>query len=241
MLVGGRDAPFSVIVSDHAWSHLFDRDPRIVGTTIRIAELQATVTIAGVAPAALDLPKGTDLWFNLRTDPQGVAHNFVTIARMRPGVAVEQLRATAAVAMAGLARTIPSDVGREYVIRSLLSSLVGDLGPTLLIVLGATALLLVLACVNVTNLLLARGMTPDARGDRTRSAGRRSRSGHASAADGIDGARDGRRLAGSDCSLLMLRSGCSLSSARRSCRAWSMSRSISACWPSRWSSCSSPG
>ena len=42
--------------------------------------------------------------------------------------------------------------------RSLLSSLVGDLGPTLLIVLGATALLLVLACVNVTNLLLARGM-----------------------------------------------------------------------------------
>ena len=158
-LVGGRDAPFSVIVSDQAWSHLFDRDPRIVGTTIRIAELQATVTIAGVAPAALDLPKGTDLWFNLRTDPQGVAHNFATIARMRPGVAVEQLRATAAVAMAGLARTIPSDVGREYVIRSLLSSLVGDLGPTLLIVMGATALLLVLACVNVTNLLLARGMT----------------------------------------------------------------------------------
>ena len=78
---------------------------------------------------------------------------------MRPGVAIEQLRGTAAVAMAGLARTMPSDVGREYVIRSLLSSLVGDLGPTLLIVLGATALLLVLACVNVTNLLLARGMT----------------------------------------------------------------------------------
>jgi putative ABC transport system permease protein len=157
-LVGGRDAPFALVVSDRAWSHLFGRDQGVVGKTIRIAELQAVVSIAGVAPAALDLPLGTDFWFNLRTDPQGVAHNFLTIARMRPGVNIDRLRGTAAVAIAGLARTIPSDVGREYVVRSLLSSLVGDLGPTLLIVFGATALLLVLACVNVTNLLLARGM-----------------------------------------------------------------------------------
>jgi putative ABC transport system permease protein len=158
-LVAGRDAPFAVIVSDPAWTRVFDRDPGIVGKTMRIAEVQATVTIAGVAPPTLDLPRGTDFWFNLRTDPQGVAHNFVTIVRMRPGVPLERLRATAAVAMTDLARTIPSDVGREYVMRPLLSSLVGDLGPTLLIVLGATALLLVLACVNVTNILLARGLT----------------------------------------------------------------------------------
>ncbi|MCU1383186.1 MAG: hypothetical protein JWL71_1883 [Acidobacteria bacterium] len=157
-VVGGRDAPFAVVVSDRAWAHLFGRDPGVVGRMIRIAELQATVTIAGVGPAALDLPTGTDFWFNLRTDPQGVAHNFQTVVRLRPGVTIETLRGAAAVAIDGLARTIPSDVGREYVVRSLLSSLVGDLGPTLLIAFGATVLLLALACVNVTNLMLARGM-----------------------------------------------------------------------------------
>ena len=60
--------------------------------------------------------------------------------------------------MQELARVVPNDIGREYVMRPLVSSIVGDLAPMLLIVIGATALLLVLACVNVTNLLLARGM-----------------------------------------------------------------------------------
>ncbi len=77
--------------------------------------------------------------------------------RLRTGATLDQLRSAAAVSMSELGRTVPNDVGREYILRSLVSSLVGDLGPTLLIVLGATALLLVLACVNVTNLLLARG------------------------------------------------------------------------------------
>src|SRR5204862_8275079 len=55
-------------------------------------------------------------------------------------------------------RAFPAaDAGREFVVEPLVSSIVGDLRPTLLIVFGATALLLLLACVNVTNLLLGRG------------------------------------------------------------------------------------
>jgi len=156
--VAGRDAPSLAIVSDHAWTNLFGRDPTVVGKVMRIAELRSGVTIAGVAPLMLDLPLGTDLWINFRTSPTDVAHVYLTALRLQPGTAIEQLRSAGAIAMAGLARTIPSDVGREYVMQPLLTSLVGDLRPTLIIVFGATALLLVLACVNVTNLLLARGL-----------------------------------------------------------------------------------
>src|SRR6185295_10126472 len=60
--------------------------------------------------------------------------------------------------MSGLARDFPSSAkNRIYVVRPLVDSIVGDLGPILIIVLSSTALLLLLACVNVTNLLLARG------------------------------------------------------------------------------------
>src|SRR5262249_35600007 len=60
--------------------------------------------------------------------------------------------------MVGLGRDFPvADAGREFVAQPLVRSLVGDLGPTLLVVFASTTLLLLLACVNVTNLLLGRG------------------------------------------------------------------------------------
>ena len=60
--------------------------------------------------------------------------------------------------MQGLGRDFPqADLNRAYVTKSLVASVVGDLGPILIIVMSATALLLLLGCVNVANLLLARG------------------------------------------------------------------------------------
>jgi putative ABC transport system permease protein len=150
------DQPPIVIASYHAWQTYLNGDPHIIGRTIRIAEADVAIRVIGVASPLLDLPHKTDFWFNVRTNPQAVAHNYDTILRLRPGVTTDQLRAAGAVKMEGLARLEPTDVHRAYVIRPLVSYLVGDLGPTLLIVLGATILLLVLASVNVTNLLLAR-------------------------------------------------------------------------------------
>src|SRR5262245_15334487 len=126
------DAPMFGVLSDRAWSTLFGRDPSVVGKPIRIAEIRGAVTITGIAPAALDLPLGTDLWVNIRSSPTNVAHIFLTVARLQPDMTIDRLRGVAALAMAGLARTIPSDVGREYLMRPLLVSLVGDLRPTLI-------------------------------------------------------------------------------------------------------------
>jgi putative ABC transport system permease protein len=154
----GRDAPFSLVISHPAWVRLFDADPAIVGKAVRFAELRVTTTVVGVAAPLIDLPRNVDFWFNARSNPTDIAHNFNVVARLRPGATIDQLRIDGNAAMKELAKTTPSADGREWVMKGLVASLVGDLGPVLLIALGATGLLLALACVNVTNLLLARGV-----------------------------------------------------------------------------------
>ena len=148
--------PPVVVLSHHAWSDLFGSDPQIVGKTIRFAEINATAI--GVASQDLDAPHGADFWANARFNPQDVGHGLNAILRVKPGTTLPRLRSEMAVVMTGLARDFPlSDEGREFVPESIITSIVGDLGPTLLVVFASTALLLLLACVNVTNLLLGRG------------------------------------------------------------------------------------
>jgi putative ABC transport system permease protein len=152
----GPFPPPVLVLSHRVWTGLFGSDPAIVGKTVRFAEV--TATVAGVAAPALDVPNGVDFWNNMRMNPQDVGHGLTAILRMKPGTTIEQLRSDLGVVMAGLARDFPlSDAGREFIAQPLVASIVGDLGPTLLVVFAATALLLLLACVNVTNLLLGRG------------------------------------------------------------------------------------
>jgi len=152
----GNGPPPVTVLSYHAWTQMFGSDPHIVGKTIRFAELNSTVT--GVASQDLDMPHGADFWMNGRLDPQDIGHAWSAVVRVKPATTIDRLRSELAVAMRGLAHDFPvADAGREFVAEPLVSSIVGDLGPTLLVVFAATALLLLLACVNVTNLLLGRG------------------------------------------------------------------------------------
>jgi putative ABC transport system permease protein len=148
--------PPAVVLSYRVWTEMFGRDPQIVGTTVRFAEFNGPVQ--GVAPRDLDMPKGADFWVNARLGPQDVNHGWSGILRVKPQTTLQRLRSEGAAAMSGLARDFPAaDAGREFVVEPLVSWIVGDLAPILLIVFAATALLLLLACVNVTNLLLGRG------------------------------------------------------------------------------------
>lgn len=149
----------ALVVSHRAWVQRFGRDPDIVGKSVRIGEFSAPLLIIGVGSPQLDFPSGTDFWGNTRYLDTDGSHNFNAIVRMSPGMTIAQLRSAGNVAMAELGKTVVTASGREFLFESLLSSLVGDLRPVLLIVLGATALLLLLACVNVTNLCLAKGAT----------------------------------------------------------------------------------
>ncbi|MBY0494845.1 MAG: ABC transporter permease [Cyanobacteria bacterium] len=158
LVPAGRDAPFLLIISHPAWVRLFGSDPSMVGKAIRFAEIPVGITIVGVASPLADLPGNVDFWFNARFSPTDTPHVINVVARLKPGATLEQLVADGNAAMNQLGTTVVSAKGREWVMKPLVTSLVGDLGPVLLIALGATGLLLALACVNVTNLLLARGV-----------------------------------------------------------------------------------
>jgi len=152
----GPGVPPLVVISHRVWRDLYSSDPSIVGQPIRFAEV--ATTIAGVAPKDFDTPHGGDFWFAQRLAPDDINHFFDGFMRLQPGATIERANAEMASVMSGLARDFPaSDANRAYVTKPLVASVVGDLGPILLIVMSATGLLLLLACVNVTNLLLARG------------------------------------------------------------------------------------
>ena len=158
----GPGAQVVGVLSHRIWIAMFGRDPAVVGKILRVVEIPSGIRVAGVAAAEIDLPHGTDVWLAARTNPRDFGHGLDVVLRARPGTPIDALRERADVLLAEQAKTSPTDVNRLFVMRPLTTAIVGDLGPMLLIVLGATALLLLLACVNVMNLLLARGAVQDA-------------------------------------------------------------------------------
>ena len=153
---GPPPAPPVVVISYRVWQDLYRGDPDIVGKPIRFAEV--ATTIAGVAPRDFDTPHNADFWFSQQLDKDDINHFFDGYMRLKPGTTLDRANAEMAPIMKQLERDFPqADLNRIYVTRSLVSSVVGDLGPILIIVMSATGLLLLLGCVNVANLLLARG------------------------------------------------------------------------------------
>ena len=148
--------PPAIVISTRMWKQFFNSDPGVVGKPIHFAEFNSTVS--GIAPRDFDMPHGADIWVAQRTPSTDVNHGNEGFLRLRPGTTIERAKSEMATVMGGLANDFPaSDKNRVYVPRPLVASIVGDLGPILIIVMSATGLLLLLACVNVANLLLARG------------------------------------------------------------------------------------
>jgi putative ABC transport system permease protein len=150
-------APFGsrVVLSYRTWRTLFGADPSIVGRTIRFGG--GSPLVVGVAAPAFDIPREADLWFAEHSN-DSVGHAFDAYVRLKPGLAPASIQGQLSGMWEQLARKYPEfEQHRVFVLRPLLETLVGDLGPILLIAFAATGLLLLLAMVNVANLLLARG------------------------------------------------------------------------------------
>jgi len=150
-----QNGPNGAILSYRLWRGAFGGDPHVVGKTLTLTNGGAP--ILGVAAPEMDVPRGTDAWFNLQLDPQSTNHGFDGYLRLRPSTSDSVLSQRLAAVAAVLGHDFPGPEGnRAFLVERFVDSIVGDLRPMLIIVLSATALILVLACVNVANLLLAR-------------------------------------------------------------------------------------
>jgi putative ABC transport system permease protein len=153
--------PRVVIMSDRFWKSRFAGDPSIIGRTLRLDDEQYSVI--GVMPADFDaFGPENKFWSPLRLSAEQLAshsgRSLSVIARVAPGVTLARASDAARAAVRLTAEHNPSasqDVSARA--RRYIDTIVGDYRQRLLVLLGAVGLVLLIACVNVANLLLARG------------------------------------------------------------------------------------
>lgn len=150
-----------VVLGDSLWRRQFGARTDIVGSTIRLDG--KPMTVVGVAPPRLGIPGGAEYWRPLVFTPRSLSDSargaqwIGGIARLKEGVTLEQAKVAMASVATRLARDFPrTNKDRVMTAISLHDRIVRGVRPALLMLFGAVGLVLVVACVNVANLLLAR-------------------------------------------------------------------------------------
>ena len=152
----------TVLLSYAFWQARFGADPNIVGRTLTLD--QASYRVTGVLPASFWVPYGADLFAPLTPITNNAGwldrgnHNGgAVIARLKPGVTLEQARADMSTIARRLEQQYPrSNSGETVQVMPLRDRLVGDVRGMLYLLLAAVGFVLLTACVNVANLMLAR-------------------------------------------------------------------------------------
>ncbi len=149
-----------LVLSSAFAERLFGRAGDALGQRIRLQE--ATFTVVGVAPAEFDYPKATQVWMPAVWSKDSPFVAWDLIVRVAPGFSTSQASAEMASALRTLSKqTGPlGDIDENQIIhaQSFANHIVGDVRPALLMLAGGVALMLIVAGVNVANLLIARGL-----------------------------------------------------------------------------------
>ena len=165
----GRNAPAVVVVSYPFWRSRLGADPHAVGQTLSLDGLSHT--IVGVMPQGFDYPRGTQIWRPLPMDESGQRPRSAMrpmrlvyiLARLKSPLTDEQLQAQLPQLTATIRAEYPKDFesagfldGMRILATPLQRRITGDLRPALMVLGGAVLLVLLIACANLANLLLAR-------------------------------------------------------------------------------------
>lgn len=163
------DGPHAVMLTDAIWRDLFGADPTVIGTTVLIDQgmvgtggAAVAHEVVGVLPPGLDFPSAeTDVWLPIRQSPAIATrtnHWIRVLGRLGDDVALEAAQAEMSRIMADLEVEYPDDnVNRGAFVEPLADVGRGDARATLWALFAAVMAVLAIACVNVANLLLARG------------------------------------------------------------------------------------
>jgi predicted permease len=161
---GGGDevlgAPPVVLVGHQFWETRLKGDRSILGKTIRVNGDLATVI--GIMPENFEFPANQELWLPLRANalelPRGQGPLVLTFGRLKDGVQLNQAQVDLAQIMTQLGQEYPdTNEGMSVVVGPYVNELIGyQITPLLFTMLGAVSLVLLIACANVANLLLAR-------------------------------------------------------------------------------------
>ena len=158
------DSPRVAVLSDGFWRRRFAADPSIVGQSITINAVPTTVI--GVLPASfrhleINPARPADVFTTYRFEAANAnrgGHFIRGVARLRDGVTLEQAKAEMDTIAARLEQQYPtSNTNQGVRVDQLLESMVGASRPVLLLLMSAVIVVLLVACANVANLLLARG------------------------------------------------------------------------------------
>jgi predicted permease len=153
-----KGSPMVAVISHRLWVRLFGASPSVIGTTVQSG--QTPVTIVGVLPAGVEYPADNDAWYPrepLGENTSYTAHNWNVVGRVKDGLTPEA--ATRDVSM--VLRRLHTAVGEatwtfDGTAIPLRDQIVGSVKVLLFLILGASGVLLLIACANVANLLIAR-------------------------------------------------------------------------------------
>jgi predicted permease len=162
-----KGGPRTALISDGLWRSAFGADGGIIGKEIQINA--QPYTVIGVMPRSFNFPAGSNdpaqVWVSFQFDPANPGnrggHYLYVIGRLKPGVTINQARSEMDSLMAGWmgekrAQHLLNAERHPVLMLPLHEDVVGASRPAVLMLLGAVAFVLLIACVNVANLLLAR-------------------------------------------------------------------------------------
>jgi putative ABC transport system permease protein len=152
-----------VVISHGLWTRRFGARDDVIESTVQLSG--RAVRVLGVMPEGFAFPsKETEFWVpTAPSDQQKTSRSFwlQSVGRLKPGVTIEQAQADLSRIKAGIIQRVPSQIGYGVYVVDYLSQVVGRVRTAVLVLLGAVAFVLLIACTNVANLLLARASTRD--------------------------------------------------------------------------------